>query len=53
VIARLLAELLYLVTRYGWLYELPPVLAETFAGDLARLTQAAQRMREVAGRPAW
>jgi hypothetical protein len=27
-VSRLLAELLYLVTRYGWLYELPPVLAE-------------------------
>ncbi len=50
-IARLLAELLYLVTRYGWLYELPPVLAEAFTGDLARLSQAAHRMREVAGRP--
>jgi hypothetical protein len=52
-IARLLAELLYLVTRYGWLYELPPVLAEAFAEDLARLSAAAHRMRQVAGRPAW
>jgi hypothetical protein len=39
--------------RYGWLYELPPVLAEAFTEDLARLSMAAHRMRDVAGRSAW
>jgi hypothetical protein len=52
-IARLIAELHYLVTRYDWLSELPPTLTDAFAGDVARLSAAAHRMREVAGRGAW
>jgi hypothetical protein len=52
-IARLAAELQHVVTRYYWLTELPPTLIEDFAGDLTRLSEAAHRMRDAAGRPAW
>lgn len=52
-IAHLAAELQHIVARYYWLTELPPTLTEAFAGDLARLTQAAHRMRDVAGRSSW